>query len=79
MFREGPEGFKGVLGAGNYNTIIRAPTATTTRDLADLMGKGALIRTGKRRLARYWLKLKWQQSGSSICIIWTYNRAFYLL
>ena len=46
MFREGPEGFKGGLSAGNYSTITGASPATTTRDLADLVEKGALIRTG---------------------------------
>ena len=53
MFSEGPEGFKGGLSAGNYSTITGAPSATTTRDLADLVAKGALIRTGERRYARY--------------------------
>jgi Fic family protein len=57
MFREGPEGFKGGLSAGNYSTITGASPATTTRDLADLVDKGALIRTGERKYARYTLKL----------------------
>jgi len=57
MFREGPEGFKGGLSAGNYNTITGASPATTTRDLADLTEKGALIRTGERKHARYLLNL----------------------
>jgi Fic family protein len=60
MFREGPEGFKGGLSAGNYSTITEATPATTTRDLADLAEKGALIRTGERRHARYALNLKLQ-------------------
>jgi Fic family protein len=47
MFREGPEGFKGGLSAGKYSTITGASPATTTRDLADLTDKGALIRTGE--------------------------------
>jgi Fic family protein len=55
MFREGPEGFKGGLSAGNYMTITGATSATTTRDLADLVVKGALIRRGERRYARYYL------------------------
>jgi Fic family protein len=58
MFREGPEGFKGGLSAGNYSTITGAPPATTTRDLADLTEKGVLLRTGERRHARYALNLK---------------------
>ena len=53
MFREGPEGFKGGLSAGKYSTITGASPATTTRDLADLTEKGALIREGERRHARY--------------------------
>ncbi len=57
MFREGPEGFNGGLRAGNYSTITGASPATTTRDLADLAEKGALIRTGERRHARYVLNL----------------------
>jgi Fic family protein len=57
MFREGLEGFKGGLSAGNYATITGASPATTTRDLADLAEKGALIRTGERRHARYMLNL----------------------
>jgi Fic family protein len=58
MFREGPEGFRGGLSAGNYSTITGASPATTTRDLADLVERGALMRTGERRHARYRLNLK---------------------
>ncbi|HEY1210497.1 MAG TPA: Fic family protein [Terracidiphilus sp.] len=57
MMKEGPEGFKGGLSAGNYATITGATPATTTRDLTDLVEKGALIRTGERKHARYALKL----------------------
>jgi Fic family protein len=57
LFREGPEGFKGGLSAGNYSTITGASPATTTRDLADLVEKGALVRSGERRHARYALNL----------------------
>ena len=53
MLREGPDGFKGGLSAGNYSTITGASPATTTRDLADLTDKGALIRTGEHKYARY--------------------------
>ena len=53
MFREGPDGIEGGLSAGNYRTITGAALATSTRDLADLVEKGALIRTGERRYARY--------------------------
>jgi Fic family protein len=57
IFREGPDGFKGGLSAGNYSTITGASPATTTRDLADLVEKDALLRTGERRHARYALNL----------------------
>ncbi len=55
MFREGPEGFKGGLSAGNYSTITGASPATATRDLVDLTAKGALVRVGELRHARYHL------------------------
>jgi Fic family protein len=55
MFREGPEGFRGGLSAGKYSTITGASPATTTRDLADLVDKRALVREGERRYARYLL------------------------
>jgi Fic family protein len=57
MFREGPAGFKGGLSAENYISITRTSRATTTRDLHDLVEKGAFIRTGERRHARYTLNL----------------------
>ncbi len=57
MFREGLEGFKGGLSAGNYSTITGASPATTTRDLADLVERGSLVRTGERRHARYTLNV----------------------
>jgi len=57
MLREGPEGFKGGLSAGNYATITGASPATATRDLADLVDKGALLRVGERRYARYHLAI----------------------
>jgi Fic family protein len=57
MFREGPEGFRGGLSAGKYSTITSASPATTTRDLADLVAKGALTREGERRHARYYLSI----------------------
>ena len=55
MLREGPDGFRGGLSAGNYATITGASPATATRDLADLTEKGALTRAGERRHARYLL------------------------
>jgi Fic family protein len=53
MLREGPEGFKGGLSAGKYAVITGASPATATRDLADMVSKGALIREGEHRHARY--------------------------
>ena len=57
MFKEGPEGFEGGMSAGKYSTITDASPATTTRDLADLTEKGALVREGERRHARYKLNV----------------------
>ena len=53
MLREGPEGFEGGLSASKYIGITGASAATTTRDLANFVAKGALVRTGERRHARY--------------------------
>jgi len=55
MFKEGPDGFKGGLSAGKYATITGASPATTTRDLVDLVEKGALVRAGELRHTRYQL------------------------
>lgn len=57
MFAEGIDGFKGGLSAKNYMTITGAPTATATRDLLDMVIKGALIRRGKLKATRYFLKM----------------------
>jgi Fic family protein len=57
MMREGPDGFKGGLSAGNYGTITGTSPATATRDLAALVEAGALRRTGELRHARYTLHL----------------------
>jgi Fic family protein len=57
MFREGPEGFRGGLSAGKYSAITGVSPATTTRDLADLVANGALVRRGERRYARYHLSV----------------------
>ena len=53
LLREGPQGFRGGLSAGNYMTITGASPATATRDLADLVEKRALVRMGQLRHARY--------------------------
>jgi len=63
MLREGPDCFRGGLSAGNYATITGASPATTTRDLADLVAKGALTREGERRHARYCLAIQLHPVG----------------
>jgi Fic family protein len=57
MFREGIHGFKGGLSAENYIAITQTSRATATRDLHDLVSKGALTRTGERRHTRYALNI----------------------
>lgn len=57
MFREGPGGFEGGMSADKYIAITGASRATATRDLADLVKKEALTRTGERKHARYWLRI----------------------
>ncbi len=46
LFKVGPDGFKGGLSAENYISITGTSRATATRDLQDLVEKGALTRTG---------------------------------
>lgn len=57
MFAEGPNGFKGGLSAENYIAITKTTRATATRDLADLVEKGALVKTGELRYTRYRLNV----------------------
>jgi Fic family protein len=57
MFQEGIDGFKSGMSADKYITITGASRATATRDLQDLVAKGALTRTGERRHTRYHLHL----------------------
>ena len=58
MFREGPEGFRGGLSAEKYLSITGATRPTATRDLQDLVMKGALLRTAERKHVRYSLNLE---------------------
>lgn len=58
MLQEGPDGFRGGLSAANYIRITGASTATTTRDLQDLVSKGALTRSGERKHTRYALNME---------------------
>lgn len=57
MFAEGLSGFKGGLSAENYIAITKASRATASRDLSDLVQKGALVKTGQLRHTRYWLNM----------------------
>jgi Fic family protein len=57
MFQEGIDGFKGGLSAENYIAIAKTSRATATRDLQDLVVKGALARTGELRYTRYYLNI----------------------
>jgi len=65
VLREGPDGFEGGLSASKYMSITGATTASTTRDLADLVAKGALVKTGERRHARYYLPIPSRQVTSA--------------
>jgi Fic family protein len=62
MFEEGPAGFKGGLSAENYIAITKTTRPTATRDLADLVEKGALIKSGALRHTRYRLNLRTRKS-----------------
>ncbi len=57
LFREGIDGFKGGLSAEKYISIAKTSRATTTRDLQELVEKGALTKTGELRHTRYHLNL----------------------
>lgn len=57
LFREGLDGFKGGLSAENYLKITNTSRATATRDLQDLVEKGALRKTGELKHTRYWLSI----------------------
>ncbi|VGO16472.1 Adenosine monophosphate-protein transferase SoFic [Pontiella desulfatans] len=62
MFAEGLEGFKGGLSAENYISIAKTSASTATRDLKDLVEKGALSRTGELKHTRYHLNMQSFQS-----------------
>jgi Fic family protein len=55
MVEEGPGGFKGGMSAEKYIRITDTSRATATRDLQDLVEKGALIQYGELRHTRYYL------------------------
>ena len=66
MMTDGPDGFIGGLSAHNYRTIADATSATTTRDLAELVELGALQRTGERRYTRYHLMITSNGSANAV-------------
>jgi Fic family protein len=55
MFAEGPHGFTGGLSVKNYLVISKTSRATATRDLADLVAKDVLTKTGYLKNTRYHL------------------------
>jgi len=57
LFRKGIDGFEGGLSAENYVSITGTSRATATRDLQNLIAKGALTKTGELRHTRYQLEL----------------------
>jgi Fic family protein len=65
LFKEGPSGFKGGLSAENYISIAKTSRATATRDLQDLLSKGALCKTGELKYTRYFLDID-SKSGRPI-------------
>lgn len=57
IFQEGTKGFSGGFSARNYMSIVKAPSATATRDLQDLVNKEIFTKTGKLKSTRYQLNL----------------------
>jgi Fic family protein len=57
LLREGPDGFAGGLSAEKYIRITKTSRATATRDLAELVAKQALKKTGQLKGTRYQLNL----------------------
>lgn len=57
MFSAGLPGFADGLSAKNYRSITGAPAHTATRDLADLIEKAALVKTGELKATRYHLNI----------------------
>jgi len=57
MLKEGPEGFEGGMSAKKYIAITHTSKATATRDLQDMVAKGAFIPYGGGRNTRYQVTL----------------------
>jgi Fic family protein len=55
LFEAGPDGFEGGLSSANYQAISGTNRITASRDLHDLVEKGALTKTGEFKHTRYWL------------------------
>ena len=55
VFDEGPKGFEGGINTSKYVSITKSPKATATRDLQDLLAKGAIenLGTGGGRSTKY--------------------------
>jgi len=57
MLEEGPKGFEGGMSTKKYIALTRTSKATATRDLQDLVKKGAFIPFGGGRSTRYEVNL----------------------
>ena len=60
IFKEGPAGFTGGLSAENYISITKATRPTATRDLADLVSKGALKKKRRQKIYKILFKFAWK-------------------
>ncbi len=58
MLKEGVEGFEGGMNAKKYGIITHISKATATRDLQDLLEKGAIKQMGQGRTTRYDINLE---------------------
>jgi Fic family protein len=57
MLEEGLKGFGGGMSAKKYIAITHTSKATATRDLQDMVKKGAFIPSGEGRSTRYQVNL----------------------
>jgi len=63
MFKAGPASFEGGMTARKYINLTGASRATATRDLRDLLDKGALKVEGRGRSVSYALELSGKEPG----------------
>jgi Fic family protein len=63
VFDEGPKGFEGGINTSKYVSITKSPKATATRDLQDLLTKGAIehLGTGGGRSTKYRLNIDFDE------------------